>query len=50
LGRPETAACDGGGQETSMNGAEACLECLRREGVEYVFGYPGGAVIPLMMR
>lgn len=30
-----------------MNGAEAVLECLRREGVEVLFGYPGGAVIPL---
>ncbi|MCC7494365.1 MAG: biosynthetic-type acetolactate synthase large subunit [Fimbriimonadaceae bacterium] len=30
-----------------MNGAEVVLECLRREGVEVVFGYPGGAVIPL---
>lgn len=30
-----------------MTGAEAVLECLRREGVDLVFGYPGGAVIPL---
>ena len=28
-------------------GAQALLECLRREGVDTVFGYPGGAVIPL---
>ena len=28
-------------------GAQALLECLRREGVETIFGYPGGAVIPL---
>ncbi|GAB4462332.1 MAG: biosynthetic-type acetolactate synthase large subunit [Armatimonadaceae bacterium] len=28
-------------------GAKALLECLRREGVDIVFGYPGGAVIPL---
>ncbi|MBI4458639.1 MAG: biosynthetic-type acetolactate synthase large subunit [Acidobacteria bacterium] len=28
-------------------GAEIVLECLRREGVEVVFGYPGGANIPL---
>jgi len=27
-------------------GAKAVLECLRREGVEIMFGYPGGAVIP----
>jgi len=30
-----------------MNGAQILLECLRREGVEIVFGYPGGAVLPL---
>ncbi|MBU2601498.1 MAG: biosynthetic-type acetolactate synthase large subunit [Actinobacteria bacterium] len=30
-----------------MNGATAILESLRREGVEVVFGYPGGSVIPL---
>jgi acetolactate synthase, large subunit, biosynthetic type len=28
-------------------GARALLECLRREGVDTIFGYPGGAVIPL---
>jgi acetolactate synthase-1/2/3 large subunit len=30
-----------------MNAAIAILESLRREGVEVVFGYPGGSVIPL---
>lgn len=30
-----------------MNGAEFVMECLREEGVEMVFAYPGGAVIPL---
>ncbi len=28
-------------------GAEIVLECLKREGVDTIFGYPGGAVIPL---
>ncbi len=28
-------------------GAKALLECMRREGVDTIFGYPGGAVIPL---
>lgn len=27
-------------------GAEIVWECLRREGVEVVFGYPGGAILP----
>ena len=30
-----------------MNGARALLESLRQEGVEVVFGYPGGAVLTL---
>lgn len=33
--------------KVKQTGARALLECLRREGVEIVFGYPGGAVIPL---
>ena len=28
-----------------LNGAEIVLRCLQEEGVEYVFGYPGGAVL-----
>jgi len=31
----------------SITGAQIVLECLKREGVEVVFGYPGGANIPL---
>ena len=31
----------------SINGAEIVLQCLRQEGVEVVFGYPGGCNIPL---
>lgn len=30
-----------------MNGAEFVLECLKKEGVDTLFAYPGGAVIPL---
>jgi acetolactate synthase I/II/III large subunit len=29
----------------SMTGAEIVVRCLQEEGVEYVFGYPGGAVL-----
>jgi acetolactate synthase-1/2/3 large subunit len=29
-----------------MTGAEIVWECLAREGVELVFGYPGGAILP----
>lgn len=29
-----------------MTGAQILIECLKREGVEYVFGLPGGAILP----
>jgi acetolactate synthase-1/2/3 large subunit len=32
------------------SGAEILLECLVREGVEVIFGYPGGVVLPLYDR
>ena len=28
-----------------LNGAQIFVQCLKEEGVEYVFGYPGGAVL-----
>src|SRR5947209_9474661 len=30
-----------------MKGSLALVECLMHEGVEYVFGYPGGASLPI---
>ncbi|HBC92380.1 MAG TPA: hypothetical protein DCZ10_05630, partial [Pelotomaculum sp.] len=27
--------------------AEALVRCLEQEGVEMVFGYPGGAILPV---
>ncbi|HPT27419.1 MAG TPA: thiamine pyrophosphate-binding protein, partial [Bryobacteraceae bacterium] len=30
-----------------MNGAHILLECLAREGVDVIFGYPGGVTLPL---
>ncbi|HEU4923744.1 MAG TPA: thiamine pyrophosphate-binding protein, partial [Burkholderiales bacterium] len=30
---------------TTLTGAEIVVRCLQAEGVEYVFGYPGGAVL-----
>src|SRR2546421_6258719 len=29
----------------TLTGAEIVIRCLKAEGVEYVFGYPGGAVL-----
>ncbi|WP_157048963.1 biosynthetic-type acetolactate synthase large subunit [Syntrophomonas palmitatica] len=31
----------------NMRGAEILLHCLKEEGVDTVFGYPGGAVLPI---
>ncbi|KKL54721.1 hypothetical protein LCGC14_2262560, partial [marine sediment metagenome] len=28
-----------------LSGAEILVQCLKDEGVEYLFGYPGGAVL-----
>ncbi|MCM8791711.1 MAG: biosynthetic-type acetolactate synthase large subunit [Candidatus Omnitrophica bacterium] len=33
-----------------MSGAQILIECLKREGVEVMFGYPGGAVLPIFDR
>ncbi|MFZ7132893.1 MAG: biosynthetic-type acetolactate synthase large subunit [Eubacteriales bacterium] len=30
-----------------MNGSQILIECLKKQGVDTIFGYPGGAVIPL---
>src|SRR5690242_21171630 len=30
-----------------LRGADILLRCLRAEGVDLVFGYPGGAIMPL---
>ncbi len=30
-----------------LTGAEIFTQCLKDEGVEYLFGYPGGAVLPI---
>lgn len=30
-----------------MNGAQAVIECLKKENVDLIFGYPGGAVLTL---
>jgi acetolactate synthase I/II/III large subunit len=32
---------------TKLTGAQIVMECLAREGTEYIFGYPGGANLPL---
>ena len=43
-GKPATAAQ---AQEKIPTGGEKVVQCLEREGVEIIFGLPGGAAIPL---
>jgi acetolactate synthase-1/2/3 large subunit len=33
--------------KSKISGAEIFFECLRRENVEYIFGYPGGATLKI---
>jgi acetolactate synthase-1/2/3 large subunit len=35
------------GKEMEMTGAEMVLQALKDNGVEHIFGYPGGAVLPI---
>ena len=30
-----------------LTGAQILLECLKREGVDVLFGYPGGAIVDI---
>ena len=44
--RPHTSPTTGTSPRR-MTGSQILCECLLREGVELIFGYPGGAVLPL---
>ena len=41
-----TATMDAPGKKR-MKGSEALLQCLVNEGVDTIFGYPGGAIMPV---
>jgi thiamine pyrophosphate-dependent acetolactate synthase large subunit-like protein len=34
------------GSTEKVNGAKALIKCLEKEGVDTLFGYPGGQIIP----
>jgi len=38
---------EGGEFELKLNGAQILIECLREQGVDTIFGYPGGTVLPI---
>ena len=46
-GIDETGIDETGKDQLTMPGAEVLLKALEDEGVEVVFGYPGGAVLPI---
>jgi acetolactate synthase I/II/III large subunit len=42
-----TSVMEASAIQSELKGAEIVLQCLRAEGVDLVFGYPGGAIMPL---
>jgi acetolactate synthase-1/2/3 large subunit len=34
-------------ESTTVSGAEAIIKCLLKEGVDTIYGYPGGAIMPV---
>ncbi|MBB4078207.1 acetolactate synthase-1/2/3 large subunit [Lewinella aquimaris] len=42
-----TVAQNGNDTTVRMSGAHALLQCLVNEGVDTIFGYPGGAIMPV---
>ncbi|MDR7521531.1 MAG: biosynthetic-type acetolactate synthase large subunit [Armatimonadota bacterium] len=45
--RPAASEAGGPAPAPRMNGAQVLMEALRREGVELMFGHPGGASLPI---
>jgi len=41
------SANTGPSEAATLNGAELILRCLKDQGVDVIFGYPGGAVLPI---
>src|ERR1700743_3105070 len=42
-----TASPAAGAADVTMTGAEMVIQALRDQGVTHIFGYPGGAVLPI---
>ena len=47
LDKTKTKAAQGAESEKAITGAEAIMRCLVEEGTETIFGYPGGAIMPV---
>jgi len=47
---PTAAAANASSEQSTpqrVNGGYALMDALRRHGVEHIFGYPGGAILPI---
>ena len=44
---PTADSASDSNESRRMNGAQALMDALRRHGVETIFGYPGGAILPI---
>lgn len=47
LNTTQTKDAQGAAAEQAITGAEAIMRCLVEEGTETIFGYPGGAIMPV---
>ncbi len=45
--QPQLTTAHAGPADTAQSGAEVLLRALKDQGVEVIFGYPGGAVLPI---
>ena len=44
---PDVIAVQPLGEVRRLSGADALMDALHRHGVEHIFGYPGGAILPI---
>ena len=47
MAKPRSSSPNSTAKPRTMTGAAVVLEALKDQGVEVVFGYPGGAVLPI---
>ena len=47
ISKPNQIGDSGTQAQHEMSGADALMDSLRRHGVDTIFGYPGGAILPI---
>jgi len=45
--QPKEIGDSGTETQCEISGADALMDSLRRHGVDTIFGYPGGAILPI---